>query len=88
MSQELVSAKSKRAEARILIPRDDKIRLISIEIRRNLDDLISTHQGFEKKWFTDAPPDCEGAREVISELLEGVAKLRDSTLELDRMSRP
>jgi len=88
MSQELVSAKSGLLEARTLIPRDDKIRLISVEVRRNLEDLISIHQAFEKKWFTDDPPDFEGGRGDISELLDGITKTRNSTLELYRMARP
>jgi hypothetical protein len=88
MAQELVSAKSGHPEARTLIPRDDKIRLISVEVRRNIEDLISIHQAFEKKWFSDEPPDFEGGRGVITELLDGIIRARNSTLELGRMARP
>lgn len=88
MTPELVSAKSGRPEARVLIPRDDKVRLISVEVRRNIEDLISIHQAFEQKWFAEDPPDFEGGRGVISELLEGISRTRNSALELYRTSHP
>jgi hypothetical protein len=88
MPQQLLPPPVAEAETRSLLHRRDKIRLISVEVRRNLDRLIELQEAFEASWITSDPSDVEAGRAVITDLIEEIARAKNSVYELRRLTQP
>jgi hypothetical protein len=72
----------------VALPKDDKIRYAVTECQRNLGSAIEELQRFRSLWFVANPPRFAEAREVILGLLDEAPRIRNSLLELKRITEP